>query len=172
MNINQAYRIVRVLLAFFMFGLIISGLTAFPLVIEINILEEIFGKGSFVENIWPDMAYWISYVHEGLNEIHNKYPFMFYGTDWLAFAHIIIAISFIGPMRDPVRNIWGVEFGMIACILLILFALIWGPIRGIPYFWIIIDCSFGIFGIIPLVIAYRWIKRIRTFEQQNLIANR
>ena len=125
------------------------------------------GKESFVENIWPDMAHWISFVHQGLNEVNKKYPFMFYSTDWLAFAHITIAISFLGPLRDPVRNIWVVEFGMIACVLLIPLALICGPIRGLPVFWIVIDCSFGVFGIIPLVIAYRHVKRIMLFEQQK-----
>jgi hypothetical protein len=89
---------------------------------------------------------------------------MFYGTDWLGFAHITIAISFIGPLRDPVKNIWGVEFGMIACLLLILLALICGPLRGIPFFWTLIDCSFGVFGIIPVALAYRNIKRIMSYE--------
>ena len=27
-----------------------------------------------------------------------------YGTDWLAFAHITIAVAFLGPLKDPVRN--------------------------------------------------------------------
>jgi len=167
MDINKSYRIVRILLALFILGLALSGLTAFPLIMEVNILERIMGRGSIVESIWPAMAHWISFVHQGLNEVNNKYPFMFYGTDWLAFAHITIAISFLGQLRDPVRNIWVVEFGMIACVLLIPLALICGPIRGLPYFWIIIDCSFGVFGIIPLVIAHRNIKRIMWFEQQK-----
>ncbi len=160
MDINKSYRVIRILLAFFMSGLIISGVTAFPLVFEVNILGKIMGNGSRVETVWPDMAQWISLVEHGLNEVHNNYPFMFYGTDWLAFAHITIAISFLGPLRDPVRNIWVVEFGMIACVCLIPMALICGPIRGIPFFWTIIDCSFGIFGLVPLVIVYRNIKRI------------
>jgi hypothetical protein len=149
-----------------MFGLVVAGLTAFPLIIEVNILEKVMGEGSFVETIWPEMSRWISFVHQGLNEVNDKYPFMFYGTDWLAFAHIMIAISFIGPLRDPVRNIWVVEFGMLACLLLIPLALICGPIRGIPFFWTIIDASFGVFGIVPLVIAYRSIKQIMVLEQQ------
>jgi hypothetical protein len=160
MDINKSYRIIRLLLAFFMLGLIVSGLTAFPLIPEINLLERIMGQGTFVEDVWPDMARWISFVHQGLTETNNSYPFILYGTDWLAFAHITIAIAFIGPLHDPVRNIWVVEFGMIACILLIPLALIFGPIRGIPFFWTIIDCLFGILGIIPLGVAYRYIKRL------------
>ncbi len=170
MNTTKAYRIVRILLASFMFGLIIAGLTAFPLVIEVNVLEKIMGRGSSIETIWPEMAHWISFVRQGIIETNANYPFMLYGTDWLGFAHITIAISFIGPLRDPVRNIWGVQFGMIACLLLIPLALICGPARGIPFFWTLIDCSFGIVGIIPLVVAYRYIKRIIALEQQNVVA--
>ena len=68
------------------------------------------------------------------------------GFDWLAFAHVVIAILFIGVLRDPVRNIWVVEFGMIACILILPFAFVMGHERGIPLWWQLIDCSFGVFG--------------------------
>ena len=75
-----------------------------------------------------------------------------YGTDWLAFAHLVIAVAFVGPLRDPVKNVWVVEWGMIACLSVIPLALICGPIRGIPFCWQIIDCSFGVVGVIPLAI--------------------
>ncbi len=170
MTIRTSYRIVRILLVFFVFALVVSGLTAFPLILEVNILEKVMGKGSAVESIWPAMAYWISSVRQGLVYTSDRYPFMFYGTDWLAFAHLVIAIAFIGPLRDPIRNVWVVEFGMVACILVIPLALICGPIRGIPFFWTIIDCSFGVFGIIPLIMVYWQIKRIMLLEQQTLKA--
>jgi hypothetical protein len=160
MEISKSFWIIRILLAFFMAGLIFSGLSAFPLMMEINILGKFIGNGSWVANILPDLAQWISLVQRGLNDINENYPFIFYGTDWLAFAHITIAISFLGPMRNPVRNIWVVEFGMIACVLLIPMALLFGFIRGIPFFWTVVDWSFGIFGLVPLVIAHRQIKRI------------
>jgi hydrogenase/urease accessory protein HupE len=85
---------------------------------------------------------------------------MLYGTDWLAFAHIVIAIAFFGAIRDPVRNIWVVEFGMIACMLVVPLALIWGGVRSIPFFWRLIDCSFGVFGILPLWLARRNTRRL------------
>jgi hypothetical protein len=31
----------------------------------------------------------------------GAYPFLAYGTDWLAFAHIVIAVFFIGPLVKP-----------------------------------------------------------------------
>jgi hypothetical protein len=164
MDTRRSYRIIRLLLAVFMVGLLGAGLTAFPLIPEVNLLMSLMGDGSWLEPLWPDMAHWITFVHQGLNATNVTYPFMFYGTDWLAFAHIMIAIAFIGPLRDPVKNVWVVEFGMMACVLLVVLALVCGPLRGIPWFWTIIDCSFGVFGIIPLVIAYRQIKRISATE--------
>jgi hypothetical protein len=34
----------------------------------------------------------------------DKHPFLFYGFDWLALAHLVIALLFFGPYRDPIRN--------------------------------------------------------------------
>jgi hypothetical protein len=115
--------------------------------------------------LWPDLAAWINRVHTGLHDTYRQYPFIAYGTDWLAFAHIVIAIAFWGPLRDPVKNIWVIEFGMIACALIVPLALICGPLRGIPFFWQLIDCSFGVFGIIPLWLARRDIRRIVALEK-------
>ena len=78
---------------------------------------------------------WIVRVRQGLDTADADYPFLLYGTDWLAFAHLVIAVAFYGPYRDPVRNIWVVEFGMIACAGIVPLALICGPIRGIPFWW-------------------------------------
>jgi hypothetical protein len=38
-------------------------------------------------------------------------PFLAYGTDWLAFAHLAIAVVFIGPWINPVRSQWVITFG-------------------------------------------------------------
>jgi hypothetical protein len=99
-------------------------------------------------------------VYTGLMETSSRYPFLFYGTDWLAFGHFVIAISFLGPLRNPVRNNWVIDFGIIACALVIPFALIFGSIRGIPFWWRLIDCSFGVFGLVPLLFARRATKRL------------
>jgi hypothetical protein len=93
--------------------------------------------------------------------------FIAYGTDWLAFAHLMIAIAFWGPIKDPVRNIWVVQFGMLACVGIAPLALICGPIRGIPFYWTCIDLSFGVFGLLPLVMAYRHIRVLQ--RQQSLL---
>lgn len=153
-------RRVRYILVLFVLALIISGVTAFAIRREVNILQSVIGEGTFMERLYPPMAHWISFVHRGLTNIPREHSFIFYGTDWLAFAHIVIAIAFLGPLREPVKNIWVIEFGMTACVLLIPVALICGQIRGIPFFWRLIDCSFGIIGIIPLWICRRYVKRM------------
>ena len=152
----KTLRRIRALLAFFIAALLASGLTAFPLGWELTILETIVR--SLPIQIAP-LIEWVSYVNRGLQDTYRQYPFVAYGTDWLAFAHIVIAIAFIGPLRDPVRNIWVIEWGMIACGLVIPLVVIMNPIRGIPFFWTMIDCSFGVLGIIPL-----WLCRRYTLE--------
>lgn len=149
--------LIRGLLLFFIVGLLLSGITAFPLETELKILTDLVGTNGFAQHI--GLTDWLLKVHEGLAETNAKYPFIAYGTDWLAFAHIVIAIAFIGPLRDPVKNIWVVEWGMICCALVVPLALIAGGYRGIPLGWTLIDCSFGGFGIIPLWLCWRLIKK-------------
>jgi hypothetical protein len=147
---------IRWLVGFFIIGLVLSGVTAFPLVTELHILCRMLGLG---ENAAPagqtGLAWWLLYVREGLEHTQAAYPFIFYGTDWLAFAHLVIAVFFIGPWRDPVRNRWVLQAGLIACAGVVLLALICGPIRGVPVYWRLIDCSFGLIGCIPLLVALR-----------------
>jgi hypothetical protein len=149
-NANFRMRRVRALLVFFMLALAVSGITAIPLQWELGILNGLAGKESVLGSWLPRMAEWIGRVNEGVQAGYGQYPFLAYGTDWLAFAHIVIAIAFIGPLRDPLKNIWVIEFGMIACILIIPWTLLLGSLRGIPFFWMLIDMSFGVFGIVPL----------------------
>jgi hypothetical protein len=154
---NPIYQLkhrIKVWLIVFIVFLLLSGITAFPLEYELKILLSI-------EDYFPArVGAWLQTVAYAIIDTNTKYPFMSYGTDWLAFAHIVIAVAFIGPLRDPVRNIWVIQFGMIACIMIFPLAFICGPIRHIPFYWQLIDCSFGIIGIIPLFFCYRWIKQL------------
>lgn len=153
-------RRVRLLLVIFAVALVASGLTAFFLPWELRLLTAWFGEGTRIADMFPGFAWWLTYVREGLEASGRNYPFLAYGTDWLAFAHLIIAIAFWGPIKDPVRNVWVVEFGIIACVLVVPLALVCGPIRGIPMFWRLIDCSFGVIGLVPLVVVRRMILRV------------
>ncbi|MET9910825.1 hypothetical protein ABZZ74_29145 [Streptomyces sp. NPDC006476] len=147
---------IRVWLVLFVVCLVLSGATAFPLVHELRWTEDVLRSLPTPDPLMD----WIARVRRGLDTADTDYPFLLYGTDWLAFAHLVIAVAFYGPYRDPVRNIWVVEFAMIACAGIIPLALICGPIRGIPFWWSVIDMSFGVFGVIPLYILRRKIKRL------------
>ncbi len=147
---------IRALLIFFMVALVLSGLSAIPLEWGSTVLVAWFGKGTWFSVLWPAMSAWLELVHNGAIETGKHYPFMLYGNDWLAFGHVAIAISFIGPLRNPVKNIWGIEFGMIACLLVVPWALAFILMRGIPLFWFPVDSSFGLLGIIPLWLARKY----------------
>jgi hypothetical protein len=153
-------RRVKYLLVVFIVLLILSGVTTIP-------LQNTIGEGTFMERLWPDLAHWIAFIHQGVTDTYRDYPFMLYGLDWLAFAHVVIAIAFLGPLRDPVKNLWVIEFGMIACVLVVPTAMIFGPLRGIPFFWRVIDSAFGVFGTIPLWLSRRTVQQIIALEQHG-----
>ena len=144
---------IRAILISFVLALLLSGLTAIPLQFELDILNSIAGEGTLVDVFIPFLASWISLVHKAINTLYKDYAFLGYGYDWLAFGHFVIAIAFLGAVKDPIRNRWVIEFGMIACVLILPYAFFLGQLRGIPMIWRIIDMSFGAFGIIPLYFA-------------------
>lgn len=146
---------IQFLITLFIIALIIAGLTAIPLQFELALLDQWFGTNSFLLQVFPSMAEWISRVNDSVQNGYGQYPLLAYGTDWLAFAHVVIAVAFIGPLRDPMKNIWVIEFGMIACILIIPWTLIFGIVRSIPIFWTLVDMSFGVLGFIPLWFIHR-----------------
>jgi hypothetical protein len=55
--------------------------------------------------------------------------------------------------------------GLIACALVIPLALIAGGFRGIPFYWRLIDCSFGFLGAIPLLFALRNVRRLEQTDR-------
>lgn len=161
MNPDKTLRRIRGLIVFFMVVLALSGITAFPVYSELKFIHELqpFPAGSAMQN-------WLDRVWLGVKEANDRHPFLFYGFDWLAFAHLMIALLFIGPYQDPVRNKWVINWGIIACLAIIPLACIAGPIRGIPWFHIVVDCSFGIVGIIPLLVVKRWINKLEAVGHQ------
>jgi len=149
---------VRFWLILFVVGLVLSGVTAFPLQAETRL------AASIVSSTGPDfLVGWLDRVRDAVAATNTAYPFMAYGTDWLGFAHLVIAVAFWGAIKDPVRNVWLVQFGMIACVAVIPLALIAGQIRGIPWGWQLVDMSFGVVGIVPLLFAYKGIQRLPSY---------
>ncbi len=144
---------IKVCLWIVVIGLVASGATAIPLREEMAALCRIVPASSSI-------GFWVFKIRDALVEVDAKYPFLNYGTDWLAFGHFVIAIAFIGPLRDPIRNRWVVQFGMIACALILPYAFLMGAARGIPLGWRLADCAFGILGVLPLWCAHRLIRRL------------
>jgi len=142
---------IKRLLVFFMVALFLSGLTAIPVEAQLSFLV----KHTSEESVFYA---WLVKVLAAYREVSHNHLFLLYGYDWLAFAHFVLAILFIGPYKDPVRNIWIIQFGLIACTLVIPYAFIAGHFRGIPIGWRLIDCSFGVFGFLLLWIIYTKIK--------------
>lgn len=149
-------RRIRFLLAVFIVGLVASGITAFPLQTELGWFVALLDTSPLrTPAEFTRLLPWVERVYAGLSATNARYPFLAYGTDWLAFAHLVIAVVFVGPYLDPVRNKWVITFGLIACAGVLPLALIAGPIRGIPLPWRLIDCSFGVFGCVPLMLCRR-----------------
>jgi hypothetical protein len=157
---ERKIKTVRHWMIFFMVTLFLSGLTAIPAETELQFLSRCFSPVTAIGS-------WIERVYIGVANTNKNYPFIAYGYDWLAFAHFVLAVLFIGPYRHPVRNKWVIEFGMIACALIIPFALVAGQFRGIPFGWRMIDCSFGIIGLLPLVICYRRVQELEQITTQE-----
>jgi hypothetical protein len=98
---------IRCWLVVFVIGLVLSGVTAFPLVAETDLLVRVVHAGwSPLPDRLPELVAWLDRVHDGLVVTGRDYPFIAYGTDWL------------------------------------------------------IDMSFGVVGIVPLLFAYRGIRRL------------
>jgi len=146
---------------FFIIVLFLSGLTAIPLEKELSFLSRCFSPTNMI-------GAWIQKVYLAIVHTNKEYPFLAYGYDWLAFAHFVLAILFIGPLKDPVRNKWVIEFGMIACVLIIPFAFIAGHFRDIPVGWRLIDCAVGVIGLIPLSICLSKIIQVEKLINKNL----
>ena len=145
-------------------GLFVAGVTIWPAVPELK-----WG----VRLIWGDaepvgaLHTFVLQALAGLEHMNVEYPFMLYAHDWLAYAHIMLAILFAGAMRDPVRNVWIVQCGLIMCALVPVLALICIPIRGIPMVWFWLDFMFAPAAALPLIIALLDIRRAESRGCEN-----
>jgi len=153
---------IRQLLVLFIICLVLSGLTAFPLEWEMGLAKSI------AANFPPVLKQWYETVSQGLSDTEGRYPFIAYGTDWLGFSHIVIALFFIAPLKEPLKYKLIIEIGIVACLLVFPLAIGCGALRGIPFFWRMIDCSFGLFGGILLYAIRREIILLESFHSITL----
>jgi hypothetical protein len=157
---NKETKIIRNWLWPFIGVLFLSGLSAIPVERELIYLISYFPFEGSIKG-------WLKEVLMGVKQTSKDYPFLFYGFDWLAYAHFVLAILFFGPIRNPVKNKWVIEFGIISCIFIVPYALIAGYFREIPTWWRLIDSLFGMLGIIPLMICLRKIKVLELKEKEE-----
>lgn len=162
----KALRRLRIWLSLFIAGLVLSGVTAFPLEREVSVLVvKMDGLGMLHGSA---LLAWLHTVRDALAVTNKRYPFLAYGTDWLAFGHLAIAVAFLGLWIDPVRNKWLITWGLITCSAVAPLAFAAGAIRGIPLYWRFIDSSFGLIGAIPLLFCRYYVVQL----EQNKPARR
>lgn len=156
MDQSRALSRFRFVLAAFIACLVASGATAFPLLWELRVLARGLGlPETAAASGLTGIGFWIHTVRWGLETTYRDFPWLAYGTDWLAFGHIVIALFFVPAWLRPETSRPTLVVGMVACLGVLPLAFICGPIRGIPFHWRLIDSSFGIFGILPLVYCWR-----------------
>src|SRR4051812_14208137 len=151
----------RLSLGLFVTGLILAGLTAFPIAHELRLASSMLGIDDPANyTAFTGMRRWIAFVDYSVRQTYALFPSAGYGTDWLAFAHLAVALFAVGPWRDPVRNSWVIDCYLVTCVGVIPLALICGAIREIPLFWRLLDCSFGVLGALPLLYCRKLGKQI------------
>ncbi len=146
----------KLMIGVVVFGLLASAVTIWPAIPELKLAVRFVWGGDEPTGI---LHSFLLQAIGGLEAMEADYPFMLYAHDWLAFAHIVLAILFAGAIKDPIRNVWIVQCGLIMCALIPVLAGICGPIRGLPGIWFWIDCAFAPGAALPLWIALRDIKR-------------
>jgi hypothetical protein len=155
---------IRAWTLFFMAALFVGGITAIPLQPELDFLVRMFAQG----NPPTALGAWLLQIQGAVHDVSARWPFLALGTDWLAFGHIVIGLGFIGLLRDPVRNEWLVTWGMIACLLVVPWAWGFGWARGIPWGWRLVDCSFGVGGLIPLLLIRGYVQELKRRQQMGV----
>lgn len=156
---------------FFIVGLVLSGLTAIPIRTQfewaVAVLGPDFRGGGWVPAF---VAEWLLKAWNGIQAADAAAPFVWYGTDWLAFGHVAIAVAMWGAWQDPVRNRWLYRFAMIACVAVVPWALVFGHFRGIPLWWRCVDSAFGVIGFLPSWCCWKWsgqLERLREPSSPN-----
>ncbi len=152
---------IRLLLVVFVVGLAFGCQMVLFVRPELAWLNRILGPGTRTERIWPAMSAWINHLHQGITTTYAEYPFIAYCMDWLVLAQVGFMIIFIGAVIDPVRNLWIIRSGMVICLLHVVTAAVSGGLHGVPFFWQILDASFGVVGVVVLYAAYRYVGYLK-----------
>ena len=69
----------RLVLGVFILGLVLSGVTAFPLAREMDLLVSVLGLDRNSAG-FGGLGFWIRTVHDGLEEVYAAHPWVAYGS--------------------------------------------------------------------------------------------
>ncbi len=158
---DRLRRRIRGWLWVFIVGLVFSGLTAIPLAWELDLLAHwvtphglLWRSGSGASGMACIETYAQAPFHglwDGLAGVR--------ASDYRPRVCRAAARTRPQPLGNYVRH---------DCLRLVVpWAMVFGSLRGIPFFWRLIDCSFGVFGIIPLWLCRRDIDRLERMEAQR-----
>jgi hypothetical protein len=81
-------RRIKLLTWLFIIGLALSGATAIPLPGELSLVVNFCGSNGESS----ELAHWLLRVRDALLQTQERHPFLFYGTDWLAFGHFVMRL--------------------------------------------------------------------------------
>lgn len=147
---------IRLCLALVIAGLVVSGASAFCPIRETKwLLEQLastihFGAGT-------PLSEWLLGVHRALIAALTTAPFLAYETDREGLSRILLGLLFLGPYRDPDRNRWVIDFGLLSCAAMVGLAFIAGPIRSIPVPWRWVDAGLAVLCAIPLLLCRHYL---------------
>ncbi len=146
-----------------MAGLLLKGVLTFALILQSHAFLSVLARSAHFGAGTP-LFDWINHVHLTLAATGGTAPFLAYSTDSLALAYILFGILFLGPYRDPVRNEWIINFGLLGCVGIFLLAVIAGPLRNIPVFWRWINTSFALACALPLLLCRHYLKLLKHID--------
>ncbi len=147
---------IRLCLALLMAGLLFSSLPGFfPLngtkwILGLLARTSHFGDGT-------PLFTWFLGTRQALMATSLTARFLFYATNRDGLSRILFALLFLGPYRDPVRNRWVINFGLLSCAALVLFAFVAGEIQGMPFLWRCADAAFALLCALPLLLCKHYI---------------
>ncbi len=154
MSATRSLSRARLMLCVVVAGLFLSGVTIWPMEWELSTLVAL---------VWGDAAPTSpDSIHAFLLDVLASWrraeaeaPFLLYGFYWLAFAHIMLAVLFAMVIKDPIRNVMVVRFGLLCCVCVPVLAGVFIPIRGLPPLWFLVDSAFAPACALPLWICLR-----------------
>lgn len=148
---------IRLVLAIAIVCLILGSLATLAAPHTISVVLSILSR---MEIATPDTSHsfrWLQHIQLQLGRDSDLHPMLHFCADLFAFVQLVFALALIGPLRNPIRNQWVIQFGILACCGLIPVALILGPWHGLPMAWRLVSCGAALCGIVTLMLCRHYI---------------